>query len=120
MTQTTTESTTTFRTPRVDDAKEMVRLAAASRVLDVRGRGMMLGLGCPDCPQLAEAVSAAAFKRGLIIETSGTDGHVLKLLPPLTIEDEQLKSGLEIIEDSYTTVLSDSSMRRELELVDAD
>ena len=27
--------------------------------LDVRGRGMMLGLGCPDCPALADAVSAA-------------------------------------------------------------
>ena len=88
--------------------------------LSVRGRGMMLGLGCPDCPPLAEAVSAAAFERGLIIETSGTDGHVLKLLPPLTIEDDQLERGLDIIEDSYEAVLNDSSMRRELELAHAD
>ena len=88
--------------------------------LDVRGRGMMLGLGCSDCPPLAEAVSAAAFQRGLIIETSGTDGHVLKLLPPLTIEDDLLERGLDIIEDSYTAALNDSSMRRELELAHAD
>ena len=88
--------------------------------LDVRGRGMMLGLGCPDCAPLAEAVSAEAFQRGLIIETSGTAGHVLKLLPPLTIEDEQLECGLEIIEDSYRAVLGDPSIRQELELVNAD
>lgn len=88
--------------------------------LDVRGRGLMLGLGCPDCPQLAAAVGTAAFQQGLIIETSGTDDHVLKLLPPLTIEDEQLESGLEIIENSYKEVLNDSSMSQKLELVNVD
>lgn len=87
--------------------------------LDVRGRGMMRGLGCPDCPALADAISAAAFQRGLIIETSGTDGHVLKLLPPLTIEDDQLERGLDIIEECYSEVLNNSSMRRELELAHA-
>lgn len=85
--------------------------------LDVRGRGMIQGLGCRECPKLAEAVSAAAFERGLIIETSGTDGHLLKLLPPLTIESELLEKGLDIIEESYHAVLSDSATRRELELV---
>lgn len=80
--------------------------------LDVRGRGMMRGLGCPDCPALAATISAAAFQRGLIIETSGTDDHVLKLLPPLTIEDDQLERGLDIIGESYSAVLCDSSMRQ--------
>lgn len=84
--------------------------------LDVRGRGMLRGLGCAECPQLAGAVSAEAFARGLVIETSGTEDHVLKLLPPLTIEDELLESGLDIIEESYRTVLRDPARRRELEL----
>ncbi len=88
--------------------------------LHVRGRGMMLGLACPNCPPLAEAVSAAAYKQGLIIETSGTDAHVLKLLPPLTIEHDQLERGLDVIEHSYREVLNDSTMRRELEPAHAD
>ena len=84
--------------------------------LDVRGRGMICGLGSGECPRLAEAVGAAAFERGLIIETSGTDGHVLKLLPPLTIEDELLDKGIDIIEESYHAVLSNADSLRELEL----
>ena len=54
---------------------------------DLRGRGMIWGLACEECPPLMGKISEAAFQRGLIIETSGTDDHVLKCLPPLTIED---------------------------------
>ena len=77
---------------------------------------MICGLGSGECSRLAEAVGAAAFERGLIIETSGTDGHVLKLLPPLTIEDELLDKGIDIIEESYHAVLSNADSLRELEL----
>jgi diaminobutyrate-2-oxoglutarate transaminase len=73
--------------------------------LAVRGRGLMWGLACPDHPHVATAVSRAAFERGLIVETSGTGDHVLKLLPPLTIEDQLLIQGLDIIEDSFAAVL---------------
>ena len=75
---------------------------------------MIQGLACPECPRLSELVSAEAYRRGLIIETSGTDSQVLKLLPPLTIEDSQLKRGLDIIEQSYHAVLQDGDVRREL------
>ena len=79
-----------------------------------RGRGMIYGLACEACPSLAARVSAEAFGRGLIIETSGADDHVLKFLPPLTIEDELLDEGLEIVEQSYHAVLGDESIRSEL------
>jgi diaminobutyrate-2-oxoglutarate transaminase len=39
-----------------------------------------------------------AFTRGLIIETAGPNDEVLKLLPPLTIDDEALERGLSIID----------------------
>lgn len=87
--------------------------------LEVRGRGMIWGLADRECPQLAGAVSAQAFQRGLIIETSGTDDHVLKLLPPLTIEDELLEQGLDIIEESYRAVFDDDSLVEELNLASA-
>ncbi|QQE79311.1 diaminobutyrate--2-oxoglutarate transaminase [Alicyclobacillus sp. SO9] len=65
----------------------------------VRGRGMIYGVEC-GVPGLADKIAAEAFKRGLIIETSGADSEVLKLLPPLTIDDEALKQGLDILADS--------------------
>jgi len=86
--------------------------------LQVRGRGMIQAIACPTCPNLAGAVSAAAWERNLIVETSGTDGNVVKLLPPLTIETELLEEGLDIIEASFEQVLSDSQFIREHELAE--
>ncbi|WP_339909427.1 diaminobutyrate--2-oxoglutarate transaminase [Symmachiella dynata] len=88
--------------------------------LEVRGRGMIWGLACRECPELMELVSAAAFKRGLIIETSGTDSHVLKCLPPLTIDDDQLISGLETIAESFAAVLNDAEAMKSLGLAHAN
>ena len=75
--------------------------------LEVRGRGLMWGVSCTEQPDLADRVSAAAFERGLVIETSGSDDHVLKLLPPLTIDESLLAKGLDIIENSFAAVLED-------------
>lgn len=88
--------------------------------LEVRGRGMIWGLACRECPQLMDLVSAAAFSRGLIIETSGTDSHVLKCLPPLTIDDDQLISGLETIAESFAAVLNDAEAMKSLGLAHAN
>ncbi len=70
----------------------------------VRGRGLIQGLGF-DVKGLAEEVARAAFERGLIIETSGTHSEVLKLLPPLTIDEEDLKDGIGRIGDSVKVAL---------------
>ncbi|MBK1735642.1 diaminobutyrate--2-oxoglutarate transaminase [Halorhodospira abdelmalekii] len=65
-----------------------------------RGRGMMRGLRfCAD-QEIAGTVSEAAFELGLIIETSGPEDDVLKLLPPLVISDDELDQGLAIIEQA--------------------
>ncbi|WP_324652412.1 diaminobutyrate--2-oxoglutarate transaminase [Georgenia sp. H159] len=72
--------------------------------LVAKGRGMARGLqfGSGD---LAGAVCAEAFDRGLLVETSGPDSEVVKLLPPLTLTDEELDRGLTIIEESVAVVL---------------
>jgi diaminobutyrate-2-oxoglutarate transaminase len=70
----------------------------------VRGRGLIYGIEFPDA-QVAGRVSQACFKRGLIIETAGIDDQVLKLLPSLTIQEAELKRGLDIIEESAREVL---------------
>jgi diaminobutyrate-2-oxoglutarate transaminase len=61
-----------------------------------RGIGLIQGLPCSD-PQFAARVTHEAFQRGLIMETSGPDGAVLKLLPPLTLTGTQLERGLDIL-----------------------
>lgn len=65
---------------------------------------MLTGIGWND-RTIAGSVSAEAFERGLIIETSGSTSSVLKLLPPLTISDSELEAGLAIIETAIATVL---------------
>ncbi|WP_037361942.1 diaminobutyrate--2-oxoglutarate transaminase [Amycolatopsis orientalis] len=72
--------------------------------LVAKGRGLARGLefGSGD---LAGAVCKEAFDRGLLMETSGPDGEVMKLLPPLTLTDEELGEGLSIISESVAAVL---------------
>jgi len=72
----------------------------------VRGRGMMQGLAADGVPDLAANVSAHAFQNGLVIETSGAEDRVLKLLPPLTIGEARLRDGLEILEKSVAAALA--------------
>lgn len=75
--------------------------------LKVRGRGLVWGLdfGTAGVPGTAAKVCAAAFDRGLLVETSGVRGEVVKLLPPLVIDDDELSEGLQIIHDSVGSVL---------------
>jgi diaminobutyrate-2-oxoglutarate transaminase len=71
----------------------------------VRGRGLIQGVEFAE-PTLAAHISKACFERGLIIETAGIDDQVLKLLPSLTIKEDELMHGLDIIETSLRAVLS--------------
>lgn len=46
---------------------------------------------------ITQRVQKEAFENYLIIETAGAHGEVLKLLPPLTIENTSLQEGLTIL-----------------------
>jgi diaminobutyrate-2-oxoglutarate transaminase len=73
---------------------------------DVRGRGFIFGLASTAMPNLARAIAAEAFTRGLVVETSGPSDEVLKLLPALIISDEILIRGLDIIAASVEAVIA--------------
>lgn len=79
--------------------------AFGSDRLAVKGRGLMQGLVCADAAKAAE-VSRAAFRRGLIIETSGPHDEVIKCLCPLVIEDSELEQGLTVLQQSLAEVLN--------------
>ncbi len=63
----------------------------------LKGRGMMQGIDVGS-GALAAAVCARCFREGLVIETSGAHDEVVKVLAPLTIPEDQLARGLDIIE----------------------
>jgi 4-aminobutyrate aminotransferase/(S)-3-amino-2-methylpropionate transaminase len=73
------------------------------RIGDVRGRGAMIAVELvksgtiePDA-DLTRALCAGAHAAGVIVLSCGTFGNVLRFLPPLTISDELLEEGLDVI-----------------------
>ncbi|MGJ7461736.1 diaminobutyrate--2-oxoglutarate transaminase [Halomonas sp. MA07-2] len=71
----------------------------------VRGRGLMRGIDV-GTGEIADKITHQAFANGLVIETSGQDGEVVKCLCPLTITDEDLQQGLDILEESARQALT--------------
>lgn len=84
----------------------LTAIAARYPELDarVRGLGMIQGLDIPS-RGFAKEISREAFNRGLVIELAGAEDNVVKFLPALTIEEELLQEGLEIIDASVAAVL---------------
>ncbi|MCP2265338.1 diaminobutyrate-2-oxoglutarate transaminase [Promicromonospora thailandica] len=70
----------------------------------VKGRGLLTGIKFPD-DSAATKVAAAAYRRGLLVETSGPEDEVLKTMPALTISPDELRSGIEIIAAATQEVL---------------
>jgi len=76
------------------------RHAIAQRI---KGLGMMIGLEMAN-GAIAGEICARCFDNGLIIETSGGEDEVVKILCPLTIGDDQLTRGLDILTDAIAAV----------------
>ncbi|OBG65861.1 4-aminobutyrate--2-oxoglutarate transaminase [Mycobacterium sp. E3339] len=82
----------------------LLRLQAGDdRIGDVRGRGAMIaielvksGTAEPDA-ELTQKLSAAAHAAGVVVLTCGMFGNIIRLLPPLTISDDLLNEGLDIL-----------------------
>jgi 4-aminobutyrate aminotransferase / (S)-3-amino-2-methylpropionate transaminase / 5-aminovalerate transaminase len=66
---------------------------------DVRGLGSMLAVELPDRNGEATArITTTARELGLVLLSCGIYGNVIRLLPPLTITDDELARGLDILE----------------------
>jgi 4-aminobutyrate aminotransferase / (S)-3-amino-2-methylpropionate transaminase / 5-aminovalerate transaminase len=74
---------------------------------EVRGLGPMLALELEErTPDRAKAVVDAAFDRGLLLLSCGLYGNVLRLLPPLTISDDELDEGVGLLDDALAAGLA--------------
>jgi acetylornithine/N-succinyldiaminopimelate aminotransferase len=80
----------------IDGLKELV-VRFPDQILEIRGRGLMLGLQLADDP--SELISILR-ENGML--TVGAAGNTLRLLPPLTIKEDEIRRGLEILNSSLT------------------
>jgi diaminobutyrate-2-oxoglutarate transaminase len=82
-------------------ATALGELAATIPCARTRGRGLAQALEF-DQPGLAQKVAATAFDLGMLLETAGPADQVVKLMPPLTITNEELTQGLTLLTEAVT------------------
>ncbi len=75
--------------------------------ITTRGVGLIWGVDLSKLggDALSKAVMQTCFANGLVLERVGRDNAVLKIMPPLTIENENLLKGLAILKDAVAQVI---------------
>ncbi|MBR0491342.1 MAG: diaminobutyrate--2-oxoglutarate transaminase [Clostridia bacterium] len=73
--------------------------------MEIRGIGFIWGIDVHD-EKIAKQISIKAFEKGLIVERAGRNNEVVKVMPPLVIEDEVLNDGLNILKEVFEEVIS--------------
>jgi acetylornithine aminotransferase len=67
-------------------------------ITEIRGRGLLLGMQLTEDP---ERIVKAARERGLLIITAGK--NTLRVVPPLTISEGEIREALAILEDAIAS-----------------
>lgn len=83
-------------------AKEILPLDDS---FSARGRGLIYGIDVCD-GALAKRIGDECFKNHLIIERAGRNDEIMKIMPPLIIEEDLLLEGLGILRDSFKAALA--------------
>src|SRR5690606_15080954 len=78
---------------------------------DVRGVGLMIGIelvrsreGKEPYPEACRRVLEGALERGLILYSAGPYDHVVRLIPPLVISQDEADRALAVLEEVFSTV----------------
>jgi 4-aminobutyrate aminotransferase/(S)-3-amino-2-methylpropionate transaminase len=85
-----------------------------AQVGDVRGHGAMCAMELvsdastkePLGADVMAAIARGALERGVIVLTAGTYGNVVRLLPPLTIDETLLADGLGVLDEAVAEALA--------------
>jgi 4-aminobutyrate aminotransferase / (S)-3-amino-2-methylpropionate transaminase / 5-aminovalerate transaminase len=92
--------------------------ANCALVGEIRRRGAMVGIELvtdratrePAKHETNEIVRLAA-QRGVILIAAGTFGNVIRFLTPLTITDDELDEGLDVLADCFVAVAAQAAVR---------
>lgn len=84
--------------------------ATSTHVIDVRGRGLMVGVEFADPdntprPDLAAAVQQRAIDERLLLLTCGTRANVLRIIPALNVTEEEIATGVDRLSRTLHAVL---------------
>jgi 4-aminobutyrate aminotransferase len=78
---------------------------------EARGLGLMVAMemivpgdGKIPNPRAVADLLDGCLERGLLATNAGLHGHVIRFMPPLSINEEQVNEGLGIIEDSLASL----------------
>jgi len=81
---------------------------------DVRGRGAMVAIELVSdrstkepAPKVASRVIEECYREGVILLKAGTFDNVIRLLPPLTIDEDLLAEGLDVLDKALTVAASE-------------
>ena len=85
-----------------------------SNDVEIRGKGMVYGIDCI-LPEISAAIQDKCFENGLILERCGHVDQVVKFLPSLTISEDELNHGMDILEQSIKEVMTQSDFHKKIE-----
>lgn len=85
--------------------EELEPLLELATVAEVRGRGAMMAIELVDDnnqpnADLTTKVAKTCREQGVLILTCGLDGNVIRLLPPLVINESTLRDGLQVLAEA--------------------
>lgn len=86
--------------------KALTQLAGLVPGATLKGRGLMQGVDVGS-GALAGAICAQAYENGLVIETSGNEDQVVKILAPLTTSKQTFQKGFDILMDATLNVMAE-------------
>lgn len=92
----------------VEAKMQEMRKLFPEQIIDVRGVGMIWGIEFKDA-ELASRVCSLAFDKGLVIETAGSEGQVVKFLGPLVISEALIHEGYAILQDAMREAIAQHS-----------
>ncbi|SDM33352.1 diaminobutyrate aminotransferase apoenzyme [Paenibacillus sp. OK060] len=80
----------------------LVRISSIHPQIEIRGKGMIWGVDLSriQSSYIAEKIRDKCFEKGLLVECVGRKDSVIKLLPPLTINQVELNDGFHVLEES--------------------
>ena len=86
------------------DGLRAIAAEHAGTVVDVRGKGLMIGVQF-DSPETAEGVQWASFQRGLLVLEAGDD--VVRMSPPLVVTAEEVDTAVRLFGEAIAAVAAD-------------
>ncbi|WP_417525830.1 diaminobutyrate--2-oxoglutarate transaminase [Marinovum sp.] len=87
---------------------KLTKLADKVSGSKMKGRGLMQGVDVGS-GELAGAICARAYENGLVVETSGNEDQVVKILAPLTTSTALLGKGFDILLAAADAVISEQT-----------